>query len=804
MKLHCVRFILLVTVFCLVLSGAMFGTANAQAATFEEINETSMFFKQAATGTTSYQCTLFAAASMVRRAARLNGDPNYANITPGNMESTAWVSAGLRNSFTYQGISVATGSLPKTSENVNILINLLNNHPEGIVLYGYTNQGGTHAVLLTDYTDGVFYCADSGNLNLAVGRYTYDYNYSKATSIAMQMVNCGGYWYVTTPVSKPTSPDTVNPVMNGGQLVSFTATGYDMNISASDNKALSHIYLGTWNDAIGIDSAVWKDIPVSGTSASVSAHIDISEVGGAQNTTYHTNAYAMDAYGNVSEVKRIADVFIDGEPPVISSAYVTNITGEGYDIVVNYSDNAGVTKVQYPTWTEPGGQDDIAAEWWVNPGCSGTLNNGVSTYHVSIGDHGNQTGCTYNTHVYAYDAAGNYTTYGLTAYVPFVPSESWIETSSLPAEVNSTDYEIQYYHTYTTVSPNSPGSGWYQTGLNRQEYQASGDAYWSDVELTTSNERRLVSYYYYHYCGASTGNNAEHYQTGNYVHYDSITDPSLVTVVSEHTDDTMPQYKYYVLKWASNGAYAYCKSGTTCTGANGTHGQRSYYWYKVSRYQNYTLVNYYNWRIDSGWVSERDYSASSVLFRYRRKTIDISAIELGSRRMDVSLSDGSIALSPQVYPANAYPGVLTWYCDDEETATVADGVVTLLHPGAVLITCGDANNAEMTANMLLVIHDDSSLVIPPEVKVIEKDAFSGNAAITEVYLPAGLERIEEGAFENCVNLRLLIAPSVHMEIEYGAFTGCNALTALVPPGSVMMDYLMTDCNGIRRCVEFTQ
>ena len=46
------------------------------------------------------------------------------------------------------------------------LITLLSQHPEGIVLY---DRSQPHAVLLTDYTNGNFYCSDPAG-NISSGR----------------------------------------------------------------------------------------------------------------------------------------------------------------------------------------------------------------------------------------------------------------------------------------------------------------------------------------------------------------------------------------------------------------------------------------------------------------------------------------------------------------------------------------------------------------------------------------------------------------------------------------------------------
>ncbi|MFB6364234.1 GBS Bsp-like repeat-containing protein [Paenibacillus elgii] len=69
--------------------------------------------------------------------------------------------------------------------------------------------------------------------------------------------------------------------------------------------------------------------------------------------------------------------------------------------VTGVSDNwSGVQKVQFPTWTEANGQDDIRWYEGVNAG------NGTWYYDVPIANHGNAEG-KYLTHVYAWDNAGN-------------------------------------------------------------------------------------------------------------------------------------------------------------------------------------------------------------------------------------------------------------------------------------------------------------------------------------------------------------------------------------------------------------
>ena len=126
----------------------------AMAATFEEVNQDDMFLTQERNGT----CTLASTAMMLRRTAMLRGDLDWQSITEASCREAFWMGGrGLPYKFEYDGMKVAHGRLPGGEANRQILIGMLAEHPEGIVLHA---PGVPHAVLLTDYTDGVFYCAD--------------------------------------------------------------------------------------------------------------------------------------------------------------------------------------------------------------------------------------------------------------------------------------------------------------------------------------------------------------------------------------------------------------------------------------------------------------------------------------------------------------------------------------------------------------------------------------------------------------------------------------------------------------------
>lgn len=179
---------LLTVVLVLVLLSA--GMVESHAATMDQINDGEVFLKQSRSG----YCTLTSATMMLRRYAYLRGDEDWASITEGSTADVAWLyGTGLFFTFQYPAssgtIEVSSASLPGDSENIPILVSLLETHPEGIVLY---DSYAPHAVLLTDYTDGTFYCADPAG-GYGSGRFPLSESY------AVRADNASCYWYVSSP-----------------------------------------------------------------------------------------------------------------------------------------------------------------------------------------------------------------------------------------------------------------------------------------------------------------------------------------------------------------------------------------------------------------------------------------------------------------------------------------------------------------------------------------------------------------------------------------------------------------------------
>lgn len=81
--------------------------------------------------------------------------------------------------------------------------------------------------------------------------------------------------------------------------------------------------------------------------------------------------------------------------------------------------------------------------------------------------------------------------------------KNWVYVDTLPKNITSDKYMIQYKHTYQKTT---------------SSYVNDGGVYESVRPLETSASRQLVGYYYYHFCGPNTGQNVNFAQTGPYVH----------------------------------------------------------------------------------------------------------------------------------------------------------------------------------------------------------------------------------------------------------------------------------------------
>ena len=175
------------------------------------------YFKQSRGGT----CTLASAAMMLRRRAYLDGLTDWIDVTENSVKSSAWA-GGLSHSFNYKAMQVGYATLPSSNAGkTQVLIELLAQHPEGIVLY---DRRQPHAVLLTDYTDGVFYCSDPAG-SVSSGRVPI-------SSVSISIAGASCYWYITSDQNSiNTQPDSL--WLEGVRYPVNLRTGSGMSVSGT-------------------------------------------------------------------------------------------------------------------------------------------------------------------------------------------------------------------------------------------------------------------------------------------------------------------------------------------------------------------------------------------------------------------------------------------------------------------------------------------------------------------------------------------------------------------------------------------
>ena len=170
---------------------------SAMAATLEEINQDEVFLKQQQRGT----CTLASTAMITvehmptPQLLELKEEiGKVAQITEASCREAFWLSGrGLPYNFSYGEMTVGHDRLPGGQANEAVLIDLLEEHPEGIMLHAACVP---HGILLTEYKDGQFYCADPSE-------------YAEAGIIPIEeawgtrVENSNAYWYVTSQVAQP-------------------------------------------------------------------------------------------------------------------------------------------------------------------------------------------------------------------------------------------------------------------------------------------------------------------------------------------------------------------------------------------------------------------------------------------------------------------------------------------------------------------------------------------------------------------------------------------------------------------------
>ena len=130
-------------------------------------------------------------------------------------------------------------------------------------------------------------------------------------------------------------------------------------------------------------------------------------------------------------------VFIpkDTSAPTITNVTVADISNTGYTVTCDVSDNIGISSVQFPTWSHTNGQDDLV--WH-----EGKIFGNKATCKINISDHKGDVNCIYQTDIYAYDKAGNCTSY-INRIVPYIDATPPVISNVEIVDVSETGYTVK-------------------------------------------------------------------------------------------------------------------------------------------------------------------------------------------------------------------------------------------------------------------------------------------------------------------------------------------------------------------------
>ncbi len=443
--------------------------------------------------------------------------------------------------------------------------------------------------------------------------------------------------YVIHFPQNTTPSDTTPPEISDIQITDHDCNGYTISCVVTDNSgSIARVQFPTWTEYNGQDdiAADWGDNPnVRGTwnGNRVYFRVNVSDHN-YEEGVYTTHIYAYDHSGNHRSVG--TSVTIDRTEPVISNVRIGDVSVSGYTVYCDVTDNMGIARVQFPTWTDRNGQDDLADNWGENLSVRGSwIGGNTYAFRVDRSEHNDEVE-GYTTDIYAWDNSGNRTNTGVR--VPCLLGDKIDFGSEFVAS-------IQNIHS-TTV-------------LTNDHENVSGRAYKGNL-----NQKWLF----------------KREENGNYRIY-SLADLGKCLSVEAALEQN----------GINVGAYS----------ANGTSVQSWKIYGTVG--QGYSLVPEFSavqaLALES--ASTRD-GANVQLYKSnadepQRFSINYLATFISLSDTELNMKSGmSRTISAWIEPTVAAEGNVIWSTSDSSVAIVEDGVITAKSPGTAIITATTADSIQ--------------------------------------------------------------------------------------------------------------
>lgn len=291
---------------------------------------------------------------------------------------------------------------------------LLKGLPGDFIQVRRRNKSYGHSMILVSTDSGgitVFDCNSDGRCGIRKYHESWQQFYTKNSAMSLYRAN-NNNGIVTNDSIAPIGK--LDKVEGGNGRVRVYGWAFDAN---DYNKALEiHVYIGSASGPQYMIGSIKADkerpdvgnaYPSAGGVHGFNDWIDVNETGLKYIYVYAINIGSQAENTCLGyQAVNISPNDKDTTKPVIQNIKISDVTSRSYTVSCDVTDDKGVDRVQFPTWTLKNGQDDIQKNWQNSWMASGKKSGNTYTYRVSIDDHNHEIG-TYCTHIYAFDTSGN-------------------------------------------------------------------------------------------------------------------------------------------------------------------------------------------------------------------------------------------------------------------------------------------------------------------------------------------------------------------------------------------------------------
>ncbi len=415
-------------------------------------------------------------AEQVSFTVAANVGYTYNGVRTGASVSSAAITYG-NNFYTGEGSSGASSSyyvhfLPNT---YTISCNL--------------NGGSYSGTLPTKGTyDSAFYLANPTRVGYTFAGWTFNGNTSYA-KYGSSSSSCTTSWSSTSTKTTATYFKNLTTTNNGSVTLTANWTPITYNISYALNSGSYGTYhptSATYDTAFQLSNPTRSGFTFAGwTFNGNTSYAKYGTSSSACTTSWSSTSTKVTStyFKNLvtSGLVTLTANWTDATAPVISRTTWVQNGSTGYYVYAYVTDNVGVNRVQFPTWTDASGQDDIQSNWQTDSGSSGTsgswtVNSQTYNYRytVNVSSHNNEYGM-YHTHIYAYDAAGN----SSATAINDITFKFTVTLNSNGGSGGTTSVTATYGSAMPSIPSIPSKSGW--TFLGYYDSQTSGTQYYTST-----------------------------------------------------------------------------------------------------------------------------------------------------------------------------------------------------------------------------------------------------------------------------------------------------------------------------------